>query len=66
MTRFPNISVREVVGEGQHQHRQRHPSIKKTMNEDLIRSMVLQIMGEREGSWAEEFQKGSCLNMPPP
>lgn len=31
----------------------------KTMGEDFLGAIILQIVGEREGSWAEEFQKAT-------
>lgn len=31
----------------------------ETMAEDFLGAIVLQIVGERDGSWAEEFQKGT-------
>lgn len=38
----------------------------KPMAEDFLGAIVLQMVGEREGGWAEEFQKATgTLNVPP-
>lgn len=57
MTSFSRIPVGVVAGGGQLQDRWRCPGIIQVMDKDFLGVIVLQIMGEREGSWVEELPK---------